>query len=161
MFVSLRIKKALQWDMWVWRHINRRRTRSCSADDFVKTQRNDSRTQSSKMEPRKWELMCAHPFGDYPKPFCHLVAWDTCYPKSKKKKKGRLGTGLGLWANLSLLYSQEALGKLRTTFQGTFHMESGFSYVSQRTQSWLFLECTGEHNRRLLIVRKYPQKSDA
>ena len=139
MFVSLRIKKALQWDMWVWRHINRRRTRSCSADDFVKTQRNDSRTQSSKMEPRKWELMCAHPFGDYPKPFCHLVAWDTCYPKSKKKKR-KIRDRTGFVSKLITPLLPRGIGKTEDNISG--HLPYG---------KWIFLHIS--KNAELALSR--------
>ena len=104
------------------------------------------------MEPRKWELMCENPFGACPKPLCHLVTWDTWYPKRKKKGKIRDRTG---FVSKSLLYSQEALGKLRPTFQSTSIMESGFSYISQRMQTWLFLECPGA--ALFIIARTWKQ----
>ena len=89
-------------------------------------------------------MMCVNSLGDYPKPLCHLAAPEILVTQQSKRKQDK-GQD---WACEQTCHSQEAPGRLlRPKFQCPSHMESRFSYVFHRAQSWLFPECPGKFNR--------------
>lgn len=95
------------------------------------------------MEPRKWDvILCKIPWKS-PKPFCQLVAEDSCYPTKQKKTRDRT-----------------VCEQICHSFTPKRHLENSrdqiprvpcygkqISYVFQRRQSWLFPEYTGEYKR--------------
>lgn len=117
--------------------------RGQSADAFAKILNKGSKTQSSRMEPRKWDvILCKIPWKS-PKPFCQLVAEDSCYPTKQKKTRHRT-----------------VCEQICHSFTPKRHLENSrdqiprvpcygkqISYVFQRRQSWLFPEYTGEYKR--------------